>query len=343
MKYTWILTLVVMFLLSVVGPSGAGDDSAWTFVVMGDTRDKIIDTRTGISPDLAKIAEAVAKEKPDLVIHTGDLCNGYYTSKDSPMNGKFREMFQNWKAAMKPVYDYENRKGIPVYLVRGNHEDGKIVTDRNLKKAYEEEFAHLMPQGGPEHEKGLTYSFIHRNAAFLALDEYYEKKDIVVRGYINQKWLDGELAEKKKPFMFVFSHTPAFRVGSYHQSPFPDFYSHPKQRDTMWASFRKAGVMAFLCGHIHFYCRGTIDGIEQVVVGNGGADMVSYNPKEVDPRLTIHYPTGPVDAAGMEVGYLVMRVDEAAGKVHGTQKLLNTKTGKWETGDTFTLQRIGSP
>jgi Icc-related predicted phosphoesterase len=313
-------------------------EAEWTFVVMGDTRDKTTASLTGISPDLPKMAEAIAQEQPDFVIHTGDLTNGYYTSKESPVHGKFKEMFRSWKSAVRPVYDYQNQRGIPIYLVRGNHEDGKGVTDQELKRAYTEEFARFMPQNGPEYEKGLTYSFLHKGAKFIALDGYYDKKAMVIRGYVNQPWLDGILARDNKPFTFVFSHTPAYRVGDYHESPFPDLYSHPKQRNILWQSLKKAGVIAYLCGHIHFYCRGTVDGIEQIVVGDGGADTVEYNPKRVDPALQMHYPAATMNASDVETGYLVMTVDERAGKVTGMQKLWNRKTNKWVTGDIFTLK-----
>lgn len=294
---------------------------------MGDTRDKTRDTATGVSPDLPLIAKAIAAEKPDLVLHTGDLCNGYYTTRNAPAHGKFKEMFQNWKSAMKPVFDYPTGKGIPVYLVRGNHEDGEVFTDADLEKAYEEEFASLMPQNGPEHEKGLTYSFAHKGAKFIALDQYRRKR-LTMRGYIDQAWLDQELARDQKPFTFVFAHTPAFMVGRYGQSPFPDLYSHRETRDAFWASLKEARVLAYFCGHIHFYCRGTMDGVEQIVIGNGGADVVPYRAKAVDPVIQMHYPTSDVDVADILPGYVVFTVDEHAGAVTGEQKVYNHKSGK---------------
>lgn len=335
-----VLIIIFLHLCSLFPQHIAyGTASSWKFVVMGDTRDRTTKTDTGISPDLPEMAKAIAAEKPDLVIHTGDLCNGYYTTKDSPMHSRFREMFGRWKAAVKPIYDYEKKSGIPIYPVRGNHEDGELITDPDLKKAYEEEFASFLPQNGPEYEKGLTYSLTHKGAKFIALDEYYEKEAKVVRGYVNQEWLNDEFEKDKRPFTFVFCHTPAYRVGDYHQSPFPNLYSHPDHRDDLWASFKRSGVAAFLCGHIHFYCRGTIDGIEQIVIGNGGADTVTFDAKYIDRSVEIHYPTVPyMSAAEVKTGYVVITVDEKTGSAKGVQKVLNNKTGKWEAGDTFILK-----
>ena len=69
-----------------------------------------------------------------------------------------------------------------------------------------------MPGNGPEYEKGLTYSVRHKGALFLALDEYYQKKDLVLRGYINQPWLSRQLETQAAPFIFAFCHTPAYQV-----------------------------------------------------------------------------------------------------------------------------------
>jgi 3',5'-cyclic AMP phosphodiesterase CpdA len=336
MKRQIILILSMMALTVVLYKPSIASDHVWKFVVMGDTRDKTRDTETGVSPDLSRIAQAIAAEKPELVLHTGDLCNGYYTTKDSPVHGKFREMFRNWKTAMKPVFDYSTGKGIPVYLVRGNHEDGEVFTDTDLEKAYEEEFAAPMPQNGPDREKGLTYSFTHEGVKFIALDQYRRKK-LGIRGYIDQDWLDQELARDKKSWIFAFAHTPAFKVGGYGQSPFPDLYSHRKSRDAFWARLKNAGVPAFFCGHIHLYCRGTIDGIEQIVIGNGGANTVPFKTKAVDHVIRIHYPESDVDAADIRPGYVVLTVDERSGKAAGVQKVYNHESGKWEPGDTFTL------
>jgi hypothetical protein len=196
----------------------------WTFVVLGDTRDVSEDTSTGISPDLPRIAEAVAAEKPDLVIHNGDLINGYYTGHESPVHGKFQEMFDNWKRAIKPIYDFETRSGIPLYVIRGNHEDGLLMTNPALKAAYQEQIASFMPQNGPEHEKGLTYSVTFGQSKIIALDEYSIKELGEFRGLVDQPWLDQELAKDRTAFTFVFGHAPAFRVSTFRKGPYPDLY-----------------------------------------------------------------------------------------------------------------------
>jgi hypothetical protein len=314
------------------------ESNRWSFVVFGDTRDATQDTRTGISPLLGRIAEAIAAEKPALVLHIGDLINGYYTLKSSPVHGDYNQMFENWKAAVKPIIDFDRRTGIPLYAVRGNHEDGELITDKRLKEAYLKNIASFMPQNGPEQEKGLTYSISHRQAAFIAVDQYSIKELGLLRGLVNQPWLNEQLVRRKAPFMFVFGHVPAYKVADGKKGPFPDLYAFPKHRDAFWKSLKEAGVSMYFCGHIHFYCRITKDGIRQVLIGNGGANPVDFNPDKVDRTVALNYPTGPVKASDVRTGYVLFTVDETVHTVTAVQKLWNEIAGAWETGDTFSTQ-----
>jgi hypothetical protein len=322
----------------VAAPSESAESSRWSFVVFGDTRDATKDTLTGISPLLARIAERIAAEKPALVIHTGHLINGYYTHATSPVHAKYDEMFENWKKAVKPIYDFNRKTGIPLYVVRGYHEDGELVTDTRLKAAFSKSIALFMPQNGPEQEKGLTYSASYKQATFIAVDEYSIKELGLLRGLVDQPWLNEQLVRHRAPFMFVFGHVPAYKVADASVGPFPDLYYFPKHRDAFWNSLREAGVSMYFCGHVHFYCRVTKDGVLQVLVGNGGANMVDFTPEKVDPTVTLNYPTAVVKASEVKAGYVLFTVDETRRTVTAVQKLWNERTNAWETGDAFTTQ-----
>ena len=316
--------------------SASAESNRWRFVVFGDTRDATQDTQTGISPLLGGMAEGIAAEKPALVIHIGDLINGFYTHKKSPLHGNYDKMFENWKRAVKPIYDFDRQTGIPLYVVRGNHEDGELVTDKRLKAAYLKGIASFMPQNGPEQEKGLSYSVSHRQATFIAIDQYSIKELGLLRGLVNRPWLNEQLFRHKSPFMFVFGHVPAYQVSDEEKGPFPDLYYFRRHRDAFWNSLREAGVSLYFCGHVHFYCRVTKDGVQQVLIGNGGANPVDFDPKKVDPTVTLNYPLGFRKASEVKTGYLLFTVDETAHTITAVQKLWNERTGAWETGDAFT-------
>lgn len=317
---------------------GSAESSRWRFVVFGDTRDATPDTQTGISPLLGRLVQGIAAEKPALIIHIGDLANGFFTREPSPVHGKYSEMFKNWKRAVKPIYDFSRRTGIPLYVVRGNHEDGELVTSKRLKAAYLQSIASFMPQNGPEREKGLTYMVSYRQATFIALDEYSIKEAGLLRGLVDQPWLNEQLARHWTPFMFVFGHVPAYKVADLKKGPFPELYDFPKHRDAFWKSFQDAGVSMYFCGHVHFYCRVTKENIQQVLIGNGGANPADFDPKKVDPLVTLNYPTAPMKAADVKVGYVLFTVDEAARTITAVQKVWNESTGIWEKRDAFAVR-----
>jgi Icc-related predicted phosphoesterase len=321
--------------------SGTSDQSpaVWKFVVFGDTRDATKNTTTGVSKYLPAIARGIAAEKPDFVIHTGDLINGYYTTSNSPVHRNYRKMFQAWQQEAKPIFDYTRRAGIPIYVVRGNHEDGEFFTDQELKQDYLDMFGALMPQNGPADEKGLTYSFTHKRAKIIALDEY-RGFEMLTKGKVNQKWLDGELARDKRAFTLVFGHTPAYKVskGKISDSPPPVLYGHRAARDAFWSSLERNDVAAYFCGHVHFYTHGVKDGIHQLVIGNGGANMVDFDPKEVDPSLTLVFPRQYIKSADMKAGYVLVVADEVSSTMTVVQKLWNEQSEQWEQGETFVMR-----
>jgi hypothetical protein len=326
---------------SVVTASSGGMESGnWSFVVFGDTRDTTSNTKKGISPLLDRLVEGIVAEKPALVIHIGDLINGFYTSKDSPVHKKYSQMFENWKTAVKPIYDFNGGTGIPLYVVRGNHEDGELVTNEDLKAAYLKSIAPLMPQNGPKQEMGLTYSVQYKQATFIAVDEYSIKGLGLLRGHVDLPWLKEQLSRIdriKNPFIFVFGHVPAYKVAPLTKAPPPNLYDFPRHRDVFWKSLQDAGVSMYFCGHFHFYCRVTKDNIQQVLIGNGGANTSSFSPNEVDPSVTLNYPTAFMKASDVKTGYVLFTVNEVARTITAVQKLWNESTDKWESGDAFTV------
>jgi hypothetical protein len=315
-------------------PSGT-----WTFVVFGDSRDNTKDTLTGVSPYLNTLAVAIAAEKPDLVMYNGDLVSGWIISNSSPVATDYQAQFNNWMTAVTPIHNYTEGRGIPLYIIRGNHEDGPNQTVMPLLEAYLNSVAADMPVNGPPGEERLTYSFTWKGAKFIAIDDYFPHDGL--KETVNQSWVDKELTTNTRPFIFVFGHTPAFLVKDDVEDRGFDIAVHPKLRDIFWNSLAINNATAYFSGHAHLYVRGEKQGIQQVVSGNGGAIGEVFNQSEADPSLVIEYPVKEADNAGNDVGYLLITVNETAGTMRAVQKTYTPGTGTWHIGDQFTLSSSG--
>ena len=312
--------------------TGSGN---WTFVVFGDSPNPALNTTTGISPYLSVIATAVAQENPDLAIYVGDLVNGWILTNESPMYTNYSGQFRNWMDAVSPIHNYTAGTGIPLYVMRGNHEDGLDHTVLPLLETYRTTVASSMPKNGPPGEENLTYSFTHNGAKFIVTDDYIAHNGI--KETVNQSWVDEQLTQDTRSFMFVFGHSPVYYV----ENETADFlYSlgvHPAEADTFWKSMVNNHVPAYFCGHTHMYVRGENKSVQQVICGNGGAEMSAFDPANVDPTLNLEYPKKSIATNDQKVGYLVINVHENSGTFDGVQKVYNATTQSWETGDRFTI------
>jgi hypothetical protein len=137
--------------------------------------------------------------------------------------------------------------------------------------------------------------------------------------------------------MFVFGHSPAYAVVNDTEEDDYAIDVHFPQRDIFWKSMVDNNASAYFCGHAHLYVRGESKGVQQVVSGNAGAHAIPFDPANVDPALTLEYPNTVITKNDQRVGYLVITVHEGTGTFDGVEKQLNPVTGKWETGDTFTI------
>lgn len=314
-------------------PAVSGD---WTFIVFADSPDPAGNTTTGVSPALIPIARAIAAEKPDLTLYMGDLVNGWELTNASPMAGNYTGQFENWMKYVAPIHNYTDGTGIPIYVVRGNHEDGPNQTVMPLLEAYRATAAAGMPANGPPGEAKLTYSVMHKGAKFLMNDNYIAHNG--QKETVNQSWVNEQLTQDTRPFMFVFGHSPAYAVVNDTEEDDYAIDVNPHQRDIFWKSMVDNKVSAYFCGHAHLYVRGESQGVQQIVSGNAGAHAIPFDPANVDPALNLEYPKKTITKNDQRVGYLVITVHESTGTFDGVEKQLNPVTGSWETGDTFTIK-----
>jgi Calcineurin-like phosphoesterase len=260
--------------------------SAWKFVMVADTH-----VTTSGAP-LADLVQAIATEHPSLVLVPGDIVqSGRGTTRTQML-----EQLTMFHQVMQPLYD----QGIPVYPVRGNHENDATDSISAWRASFVGSRA--LPANGPSGEEGLSYSFGFKNALFVGVDEY------VAIHQVNQPWLDGVLATNELPHVFVFGHEPAFKY--FHADCLDDV---PAARNIFWASLIRAGAKVYLAGHDHFRDLSRIDDgdgnpdndLYQYIVGTGGGPFPPA-PGALNGSNAPYIPSS--NAHAVENGYLLVEI-----------------------------------
>ncbi len=306
----------------------------WKFAVVCDTRgnNDNYDGKLCVNAStLSLIAQSIVDEQCELVIVPGDLVNGWWAHG----NTSFDDEFKNWKKAMEVVYN----SNIPVYTVRGNHENGRSIyppkepytptPNDTLIKAYMNAFGNSNPQNGPDKEKGLTYYFKHKNAFFVGLDEYIDPYKV------NMPWLsdilNSRFNKKSTPHLFTFGHNPCLQVNH------PDCQAFYKdQRDKFWNLIGSKGSRIYFCGHDHLYNRASMEDssgneIYQVLAGSCGAPFKEWGGPYKNPDVKGYY------CNYTDYGYAIVTITEDQAIMEW--KAWNSEGNKkWKTLDSLGYQ-----
>ncbi|MHC4424514.1 MAG: metallophosphoesterase family protein [Planctomycetota bacterium] len=173
------------------------------------------------------------------------------------------------------------------YPVVGNHE-----TETPEDMTWIRSHAPPIDNPGPAGCETTTYSWDYGNAHFVALNEYYDGTsdtgtdgDVVDALY---DWLAADLAANTQPVVFVFGHEPAYpeyrHVGD-------SLDGHKTNRDRFWKLLNDEKVIAYICGHTHYYYAKQVGGPNweaftwQVDCGNSG-NTPEDNQTFVDVTVT---------------------------------------------------------
>jgi hypothetical protein len=309
---------VCLFLLLTLGCPLVGASEPWRFIITGDSRGS---GTAGVNTVImTELASEILKADVDFVLFSGDLI---YGSQD-PLY-----QLSQWLLTMQPVYDAQ----IPVYVIRGNHEDFG-----NTRTAWQQTFTGplAMPSNGPSGEENLTWSFNHRNALVVGIDQYVNILQI------NQPWLDAQLAQNSAPHVFVMGHAPAFEVRD-RAYPLCSLDYYPQQRDAFWQSLRNAGAMVYFCSHDHMYNHAVVsdndpypdNNIHQYVVGTAGAPPYSWSGLYAGDNSSM---TLTNIAHGQHYGYLLVEVDglDVTLTYMARDSLDLQSQGVYEPNDTYT-------
>ncbi|HDL84827.1 MAG TPA: metallophosphoesterase family protein, partial [Candidatus Acetothermia bacterium] len=244
----------------------------FTFAVYGDTRT--------FPKRHRMVIEAMEKDKPRFIVHTGDLVEF----------GGVDELWDNnffWAAA--PLI-----KDAPLLTVLGNHE-------QNSPQYYA---GFILPPGAGQGKKewwSINYGVVH----LVGLDT---NALTLPHGFTRMReqieWLKEDLVKARADgakFIFVFFHHPVF-------SSDISYYPGNTGLRTLWHPiFVKYGVNVVFSGHCHQYERLVEDGVNYIVTGGGGAPLGGFVatplPGSIKRASELHYMrvTIDVDTATIEM------------------------------------------
>jgi hypothetical protein len=317
MKKLITLTIIAVIAEAVmVAGASTALASSWKFVIMADSRaESWDDNGNGVAANTLEIlVKDIENQSVDVVIFPGDMIGGEPNDSNS-----LNKQLDSWKLVMKPLYD----AGIPIYTVRGNHEYNPygMGSKNTIDPSYEPFLSHFpLPSGTTSPDGGFTYSFAHKNAKFIGFDQYINRSSYFSsalyglhsnQGQMMNSWVTAEITNSTSPLNFAFAHEPLFPSKSH-----PDCMANdPDSRDALlYALSDHHG--AYLCGHDHFYLRGTAsDGrghtVPELLVGTAGGGNYDYAPGDANGYTgpwTITVDKNYSNSSNPYFGYLLITV-----------------------------------
>jgi len=231
------------------------DNASFMFALIGDT-----ETRPHIND---RIANLIWKERPDFVVHLGDLTDGGMADAKWQWN---LEYFEGMRAL---------HQRIPVFPVPGNGEG-----DLYWYKKY-----HRLP--GNE----AYYYFQYGNADFYMLNSNERKHDFE-QGGTQYQWLDSALATSSGTWKFIALHHAPYSAdendyGNTYQGQSNLGDPHVQQLIPL---FEKHEVDMVMFGHLHSYSRigpvrgkyyDELNGVRYIQAGGAGGNLEDFAPNKV--------------------------------------------------------------
>lgn len=217
----------------------ADDATNVKFIAYGDTR-----SYPAQHDSVAARIVAHYTADPDLqtfALSVGDLVyNGdLETDWDSQF---FSPLYPNIRALLA---------GLPYQSAMGNHER----TGVGFVKYFPYPFT-----------AGRYWSFDYGPAHFAVVDQYTS----YIPGSDQLLWLENDLASTAKPWRFVYLHEPGWSAGGGHSNE-TDVQTYIQPLCETYC------VAAVFGGHNHYYARASVDGVEHLTVGGGGAPLHTPN------------------------------------------------------------------
>lgn len=195
---------------------------------------------------------ASSEDKPDFVIHNGDMIAGT-SATSSTLALQMWDEFK--KVAVNPLH--ENNIGF--FPSPGNHDASFNST---LPQAYEEFWGNYENIKDFEVEGNYSkyYSFSYHNSYFIILSGAKINIDPE-----QLTWLENDVNKTSEyNNVFVFSHIPLIAASNYH--PNDKLSPNDKIKDIL-----KGNIKAFFGAHHNVFYDVELDGIRQIGVGRAGS------------------------------------------------------------------------
>jgi 3',5'-cyclic AMP phosphodiesterase CpdA len=232
--------------------AGTGD---FTFLVFGDSGQN--------TPAQLRVATAMEIEKPDLLLHTGDIAY---------MSGTFDEFQRLFFNYYRDMLDH-----VPFFPCPGNH-DYETKSCGPYLTMYSVPTADVPPE-----DVGRYYSFDWGNIHFVSLDSNTPLANVDAGTCKMIDWLERDLQNTRKFWKVAYWQHPPFSTGPNQKTP-----ESALARKHICPVLDKYGVQIAFHGDEHNYQRSlpiyggaAVDpymGTVYITTGGGGADLYNTEP-----------------------------------------------------------------
>ncbi|MFM8357185.1 MAG: metallophosphoesterase, partial [Verrucomicrobiota bacterium] len=251
------------------------------------------------TPGQRAVADALARESADLVLHTGDMIYPYFVPGlvDTRLFSPYR---RTWES-------------IPMFLAWGNHD--LTAGTWPFTGAYRQGLNDLTPE---IHARERTFpeaffSFDAGDVHFAIAFQPFPSQYLLTTNSAQYAWLLRDLRASPRPWKVLVGHFPWNTSGG-HRFTDSNLNGIPDRLEVAQSILplaREGGVHLILHGHDHTFERFLpVDGIHTVITGGGGSPL--YSLREQDPasvqffsvfhytRLTFEGDTLQVRAVGAD-------------------------------------------
>jgi predicted MPP superfamily phosphohydrolase len=234
---------------------------AFKIVVISDLNGSYGSTK--YSDNVHQAVESIIKEKPDLILSTGDMVAGQKKELD------YQKMWNSFHQSVTDKFLQNHLTFVPSI---GNHDGSAYPNYKEERELYIKEWNKYKPslEYLDDSHYPLYFSFTKMNILFIALDstktDEFDKKQLL--------WLEKQLITNQKfKTKILFGHVPYYQiVESKNKMNF--------ESQEFIEILKKYNVQFFLTGHQHAFYPG-FDGVtlhlSQACLGSGPRSYLNQN------------------------------------------------------------------